>query len=588
MAGWIDVIEASLLTGPMKSWVLNHSVCSKAQWMLMVHDLQLGQIDKWKDLFHRKFRNWMGLAKSCEPSVLYRSTRNFGLNFHQLREYTKRIRVTRMQLLKCSLNPKIRSLYDYLLERDKRLRGVTSSLRRYIPPKKRISQLPPTLELERALQHAKFLKVKSNCQTSKRGVQVRSFGPGVLSSESSMTQRKLVSSSLKQEAELKRMQYLYIRQYDMQTNWLTILDKVISDDFNWQRMLYGYSSRLLKFVINLRANTLPSPDNLRRWNIKGTHVCGLCEQQNVTLNHILNGCRWVFEQNKLERLDRYTWRHNGVLRVLVNFLWRHILKCKDLKSRDTVKKKVKFVTSGKAPRKKTAATGFGILLLAQDWLFHIDLPEFIEAGTQYRVPHDIILTNLKPDLLLISWKQKIIIIIEITSPNDNNLEYWRKKKRDKYDKLKRWVAYGWACHVFSLEVSSRGFVQANSFYELCAALGIEGPNRKSLRNSLSKIALRCSYVVWINRFNKKMYKRALIPCDIDHRFRFSKAINAAAEANSKIPIMDSKMVGDLEATPIVAVQNEIAITTLTSNDNFLESWRFSPSVLPKIKLRLLL
>ena len=46
----------------------------------------------------------------------------------------------------------------------------------------------------------------------------------------------------------------------MQANWLMILDKVISDDFSWQRILFGYSSRLLKFIINLRPNTLRSPD----------------------------------------------------------------------------------------------------------------------------------------------------------------------------------------------------------------------------------------------------------------------------------------------------------------------------------------
>ena len=86
ITGWITIIDASLLTGPMKSWILNHSVCSKAQWMLMVHDFKLGQIEAWKKLFHRKFRDWMGLAKCCEPSVLYRSTRNFGLNIRKLRE----------------------------------------------------------------------------------------------------------------------------------------------------------------------------------------------------------------------------------------------------------------------------------------------------------------------------------------------------------------------------------------------------------------------------------------------------------------------------------------------------------------------
>ena len=133
--------------------------------MLMVHDFRLGQIEKWSNLFHMKFRAWMGLAKSCEPSILYRSRRNFGLNFRRLREYTKHIRVTDMQILKCSMDHRIRNLYKYLLERDKRLRGVTSSLRKYIPAKKRAFQHPLTLELERALRHVKFMKVRGNAQS---------------------------------------------------------------------------------------------------------------------------------------------------------------------------------------------------------------------------------------------------------------------------------------------------------------------------------------------------------------------------------------------------------------------------------------
>ena len=53
-------------------------------------------------------------------------------------------------------------------------------------------------------------------------------------------------------------------------------------------------------------------------------------------------------------------------------------------------------------KKKSASTGFGIHQLAQYWLFHVDLPEFLGPGSQFRVPHDIILTDLKPDVLLIS------------------------------------------------------------------------------------------------------------------------------------------------------------------------------------------
>ena len=149
-----------------------------------------------------------------------------------------------------------------------------------------------------------FLKVKGNSQGSRSGVRINTFGPGISSSNTAMQQRRLVSDSLKKEAEARRMRYLHIRQYEMQTNWLKLFDKVIAEDLTWQKILHGYSSRLLKFVMNLRANTLPSPDNLRRWNIKGKHVCGLCAKENVTINHILAGCPWVFQQNNLGLIDR--------------------------------------------------------------------------------------------------------------------------------------------------------------------------------------------------------------------------------------------------------------------------------------------
>ncbi len=87
------------------------------------------------------------------------------------------------------------------------------------------------------------------------------------------------------------------------------------------------------------------------------------------------------------------------------------------------------------------------------------------------------------------------MIIELPWPNDEELEFGSKEKRKKYAKLKRWVAYGWKCHIFSIEMSSRGFVLAKSFYELGDALGIESSQRKTSRDSLSKAVSRSSYVV---------------------------------------------------------------------------------------------
>ena len=136
----------------------------------MVHGIKLRDIDEWKRIFHRKFRMWLGMARSCEPSVIYRSREHFGLNFRDIREYSKRLKVARMHLLKNSLDPTIRKLYAFLLTRDMKRRGVTTSLRKHIPPKKRQSQLPATLELEKSLRQVDFLKVKGKSQKSKKGL----------------------------------------------------------------------------------------------------------------------------------------------------------------------------------------------------------------------------------------------------------------------------------------------------------------------------------------------------------------------------------------------------------------------------------
>ncbi len=73
---YIKKIEATLLTGPMKAWILNNTVFSKISWEVMLHNIPLGDRKRWTRLFHNCFRCWVGPAKSAEPSALYRSYEN--------------------------------------------------------------------------------------------------------------------------------------------------------------------------------------------------------------------------------------------------------------------------------------------------------------------------------------------------------------------------------------------------------------------------------------------------------------------------------------------------------------------------------
>ena len=72
--------------------------------------------------------------------------------------------------------------------------------------------------------------------------------------------------------------------------------------------------------------------NLPFWSIylsgSAKHLsCGLCgKSDSVTFGHSMGGCPWVLnvENKTTPSEDRYTWRHNNVLRVLCNAIVRKV------------------------------------------------------------------------------------------------------------------------------------------------------------------------------------------------------------------------------------------------------------------------
>jgi hypothetical protein len=72
---------------------------------------------------------------------------------------------------------------------------------------------------------------------------------------------------MKKEAEAKRLVILH--GYEMQNGWMSFgLDKVMNNDLTWNKLINVYSQELTKFVLNASTKTLPSPNNLRRWNVE--------------------------------------------------------------------------------------------------------------------------------------------------------------------------------------------------------------------------------------------------------------------------------------------------------------------------------
>ena len=110
---------------------------------------------------------------------------------------------------------------------------------------------------------------------------------------------------------------------------------------------------------------------------------------------------------------------------------------------------------------------------------------------------------------------------------EENIERWHTEKQEKYSK--RTVLY---C-IF--EVGCRGFLPSR-FFSITRSLGFTSSEAAKLRNNLQLIARKCSYIIWINRFNKDFEAPRItgdppdspVPCRSSSRNMFSASVPTVA------------------------------------------------------------
>ena len=311
-----------------------------------------------------------------------------------------------------------------------------------------------------------------------------------------------MSDLMKKDVEARRLQILF--KYEMQNGWMRWgLDKMMVTDMGWSKVLYQYSDRLFKFVVNARLETLPSPDNLQRWGRHGEFQCGLCGKRKATAGHILAGCTWVRTvENKLPtREDRYTWRHNCVLLVLANAIKAKLAQINAAPIRKPTMKRFVKLGAAVAKSQDVREPEFGQLDGARDWECDFDLPEWHKEGSKFVFPHDVLVSELRIDGYILSRSKRICIFgPELTVPLEERIEHWHSTKQAKYA-AERVHLREWSASDLVLEVGSRGWIP-HSFRRDLRHLGFSPQEVKELASKCSSVAVRCSYVIWVNRFNQ--------------------------------------------------------------------------------------
>ena len=241
-----------------------------------------------------------------------------------------------------------------------------------------------------------------------------------------------------------------------QGRWTETLAKM-DDDISWKSCLVGLSETTYSFAIRSLVDSLPTNANLALWKKILSDHCGSCRLQKQTLLHVLSNCS--------VKLACYSWRHNNILLRLKNFVCEHLSE----------------------------------LEIHCDLVVENNLFKSINVNT---VPIDICITNLRPDLVIIDRVEKVVTIVELTVPFEENILSAQERKSVKYRGLVSAIEEkGFICNFHTVEVGARGIVGQGTNKLLRQICRSKRQETRALVKSLSQTAMKCSYLIFREKDN---------------------------------------------------------------------------------------
>ena len=119
------------------------------------------------------------------------------------------------------------------------------------------------------------------------------------------------------------------------------------------------------------------------------------------------------------------------------------------------------------------------------------------------IPPQVLVTNQKPDIVILNESLRQIIIFELTCPWDGNIARSHTFKEEKYAPLIADLCQRYTCYHYSIEISVRGQVTNDNKKRLKAfayrACSDAKPVFKSMVPILSKSALLASFSIFAAR-----------------------------------------------------------------------------------------
>ena len=448
--GDLKKVDRCRLPGRYKAWMLQYMLLPRLMWPLSIYNVPMSFVDRLQNKITASLKKWLGLPRSMSPACLYSKSAKLRFPFSEL---TEEVKVA-----------KARNLMTLQESDDLHIKDSTIS----VDGGKKVDTPSEICEAKSRLRMKDIVGIP-NLGKEGLGLRKRRY----YNNSNKKDKRDLVVKEVRaKEEDRRRVHIASLSKQGASTRW-EVPEKRLT-----QEEIVRMTETRLKFLTKSVYDLLPTPRNKNKWF--GTNDnCKLCGGVG-TLNHILTGCSAA--------LGRYKWRHDKVLRELGKYIEERIqvMKEEPIPSYRTIV----FLREGE--KKEAEKPRYrNILDPARDWEMRIDLEKRV------KIPPEISVTNMRPDILIISKSSKQMIMVELTVPHEERIEVSGEIKRTKYNHVvEEGKVNGWTVSIWPVEVGCRGF-PANSMAAFLRAIGFTGKSRKLALKNLGEKAEEASRMIWL-------------------------------------------------------------------------------------------
>ena len=374
--------------------ICQHYVFSKLKWRFTIYNLTETWVNQKIDSqLNRCYRKWLQIPISGNITHLTMPKGKLGLNIKSAKYTYQHCKLTVRRILKCSINDEAKKLYDLTTTKNVRSDTIVNKaiVDSNVPSHKNKSKCTKLINIEsRETTWNNFMGLKEQSIIIKRILEV--------------TKQKEIQS--------------------------------------WQSLLSRFPISIHNFCRRYLIVSLANNSNLYKWKLVNSGQCDLCDNQQ-NQKHVFNNC--------VPALERYTWRHNSILKSLCNQLMQ--------KQSSTFK-------------------------LYVDGIVGFPNPSQLFRST-------------RPDIIVKEGSK--ITVIELTCPYETNTDSSREYKQKRYKDLHRnLLTLPSHFELILLEITSLGFVTDN-IKDFKNFLKKQNFDSIYVIRLLQEVSIRCSYYIYCRR-----------------------------------------------------------------------------------------